>query len=403
MAEWVVVRRGWAVVLLLLGASAVSAQQPATLEEAVRAALASAPSLAAAVADTASARALVSVARQWPNPGLALEYTKDAPNYHFAIEQAIDYPWLRRPRIQAARADADVAAFRLELERARIRYQVTVAHAAAAVAGRILEISASQSADGAELVRIAQARRDAGDASDLDVDIARVSAAQLRSAFLSDSLQLVSATLELQSLMWLPVDSVRLAAEDTVLLALPPVAPADSALAVSALEAASLAAAARLREQQRARFPVPALRGGFETGVPAGDEPALLPTVGISIPLPIFHRYGGEIAAARAETQRAAAELAEARREAALALARAARERELAGVRLQEDRAALASAQRVAQLSLAAYREGATPLATALEALRSAREAERQVLEDAASLRIADAALALARLGGVRP
>ncbi|NJD11995.1 MAG: TolC family protein, partial [Gemmatimonadetes bacterium] len=300
-----------------------------------------------------------------------------------------------------ARAGLQAAVLRVEIARARIRYDVLAAYAHAASACQIVSLSAQQAAHGAELLRITRARRDVGDASDLDVDLAEVSAAQLISALLSDSLRAVTATLELQGAMGLPVDSVLISPVDTVpvSVALPP----NSALAVAAGEAEQRAAERRLTEQLRSRLPVPALRLGVEKGDPAGESSGLLPMIGVSLPLPIFHRNGGAVGAARAAADRAAAELAQARRDAALAVAVAERERAVTQARLAADRTALASAQRVATRSLAAYREGAFSLSAVLDAQRSAWEAARQVLEDIAAFRSAEAAVALARFVGVRP
>jgi hypothetical protein len=57
------------------------------------------------------------------------------------------------------------------------------------------------------------------------------------------------------------------------------------------------------------------------------------------------------------------------------------------------DQTLVASANRVAALSLTAYREGAAPLATAIEAQRNAREILSQYIDDLAAAWIATAAL----------
>src|SRR5689334_23484577 len=57
-------------------------------------------------------------------------------------------------------------------------------------------------------------------------------------------------------------------------------------------------------------FPYTTLfRSGFETGDPSGSEPGILPTFGLSLPLPLFNRNRGPIAQLEAERQRARAEL----------------------------------------------------------------------------------------------
>src|SRR6185437_140193 len=94
---------------------------------------------------------------------------------------------------------------------------------------------------------------------------------------------------------------------------------------------------------------------------------------------------GGQIAVAAAERDRAAAELALARQESQAAITQATRERAVALLRAQRDQQLLESAQRVADMSLEAYREGAVPLANVLEAQRSARDVLAQYIDDVAA------------------
>ncbi len=199
----------------VVAASPAAAQRPVTLAEALDAALAASPSVAVARADSGMARAELRTAREWPNPDLAADYTKDAPHYHVVLEQPFEYPWVRGPRIRGARAGAAAASLRLAVERARLRYDITRTYAEAAAGRQVATLAARQAEEGERLVRVTEQRRDAGDASDLDVDLARVNARQLQSSFLSDSLTALTATLELQSLMGLPVDSIRIIAVDT--------------------------------------------------------------------------------------------------------------------------------------------------------------------------------------------
>ncbi|HEX9280022.1 MAG TPA: TolC family protein, partial [Gemmatimonadales bacterium] len=121
----------------------------------------------------------------------------------------------------------------------------------------------------------------------------------------------------------------------------------------------------------------------------------LLPTFGIALPLPLFNRSGGEAAQAAAARDRARAELELVRRETAADLARAQRELAAARARVRRDQEILASADRVAAMSLQAYAEGAVALANVLEAHRNAREALGRYIDDLAA---ADAAAATLRL-----
>jgi cobalt-zinc-cadmium efflux system outer membrane protein len=148
-----------------------------------------------------------------------------------------------------------------------------------------------------------------------------------------------------------------------------------------------------LRLQRRSLFSATTIAGGFETRDPSGDEKGILPVFGFSIPFPLFNRNEAQIAVARADQARARAERDIADIETRAALARADRERTIALANVARDETLIASANRVAELSLTAYREGAAPLATAIEAQRSAREILAQYIDHLAAAWIATAAL----------
>jgi cobalt-zinc-cadmium efflux system outer membrane protein len=132
--------------------------------------------------------------------------------------------------------------------------------------------------------------------------------------------------------------------------------------------------------QRRSVWAAPALIAGFDWGDPT--NPGLLPNVGVSLPLPLFSRGRGPIMQAEAELQRARAELALARAEGAARIARARRERDIAFAKVSRDRVLLASANRVAAMSLTAYREGQSSLPNVLEAQRNARDILGQYIDD---------------------
>jgi hypothetical protein len=90
---------------------------------------------------------------------------------------------------------------------------------------------------------------------------------------------------------------------------------------------------------------------------------------------------------------RARLELHQAEFESDANIARAARERDLSLARLARDQTLIASANRVAAMSLTAYREGAATLASVLEAQRNARDILARYIDDVASAWIAVATL----------
>ena len=374
---------------------AVAQEVPAvvTREAAVESALAHGPRLGLARADTALARAQLVSARARQNPVLATSYSKSTPQYHATLELPLGYPWLRRSRVESAEAGREAARYRFEFDRAAVAVEADTSYTHAAAAHAHASLSRRNADDADSLLRMALVRRDAGDASDLDVALARLSAGQQVNAAAADSLAFLSALLDLQALMGLPADRVTITVADS--LPAPPAvdstrrggAPLQIAAAQASLRSAELAA----RLQHRSALPTPNLTAGFETGDPSGAEPGILPTVGLSIPLPFLNRNQGPLAQAEAERGRARAELAVVQAEGEARLAHAIREREVALATIARDQSLLEAAERVAAMSLTAYHEGATSLPSVLEAQRNVRDIRSHFVDDLARAWIAGA------------
>jgi cobalt-zinc-cadmium efflux system outer membrane protein len=401
-------RPGWIVGFLCVAAAVphgATAQQRVTLGEAVAAALAHGPRVRLATVDEAAARAAVLTARAWPNPTANLVYSKAVPSYHATIDQPLEFPWLRAARIRAARAGALGAAYRLEIERAAVRFSVDSAYVQAAAAAGLAALSARTAQEGAELVRVARIRRDAGDASDLDVDLAVVAQGGLVNAALTDSLDAVAALLRLQALMGLPSVAPQIVLADSLEMLAGEAPPGPAAvvvpLRIAAAELQVQSQRATLAQERAARIAAPGVMAGVEWHDPS--QKGLLPTFGLSIPLPLFDRNRGPIATAQAGLLRAQTELETAQREGAAALAAAERDLHAARLRTERGRSLLEQARRVVALTIRGYREGAFPITTVIEAQRTARDTLRQQILDLAALRTATAALALAQLVGSMP
>src|SRR3989442_1187269 len=154
--------------------------------------------------------------------------------------------------------------------------------------------------------------------------------------------------------------------------------------------ATSLRSAERSLTLARASRFAPSFQFGVDKGDPSSPNPnQLLPVIGFSLPLPLLNWSGGEVTRAIAERDRANAELDLTRRETDAAVSRARRELVAARDRLRRSAALVASADRVAAMSLRAYGEGAIALANVLEAQRNAREILARYIDDLAA---ADAA-----------
>lgn len=374
--------------------SDASAQAIVTRETAIEAALARGPRAAVARADTAAANALLITAGALPNPSLAAGYSKSVPQLHFTLEFPFDLPGVRALRVESARASRRAAFYRFEFERASIvldadttftRAQAALAHAA---------LSKRNAADADTLLRMAIARRNAGDAAELDVQLATVNAGQQTNVAAADSVAAVFALEDLRLVMGLPSGESPLIIRDSLTAVADSIHANDrTPLPIASAEQALSAAQFALRLQHRSVFGQPGILAGFDTRDPTGAEKGILPTFGFSIPLPILNRNRGPIAQAEADRARAAATLALTRLETTSQIQRAERTRSAALVRIARDLTLLASANRVAAMSITAYRAGAASLPNVFEAQRNAREVLSQYIDDVAAARIADSTL----------
>ncbi len=377
--------------LFIVAPVLLCAQQPVSRADAVAAALARGSRVSVGRADTTAALGGVRAARAFPNPTFSGSYTKDPPNYHALADLPLDMPWLRSPRIGAAEAARDAARYQFAFERAAIRFDVDTTYTRSLATALHARLSRRTAEDADSLLKIAELRRDVGDVSELDVRLAAVNAGQLANTALDDSLAALSVLLSLQLQMGLTGDAPVITLRDSLVPPPDSIAPANPGdLLPVAAAAASLRSAERTVTFTRARRFAPSIEVGFDKVDPSSPTPdQLLPVIGFSLPVPLFNWSRGDITRATAERDRARAELDLTRRETAAALARARRELAAARDRLRRSAALVASADRVAAMSLQAYGEGAVALANVLEAHRNAREILARYIDDLAA---ADAA-----------
>lgn len=392
LAQWF-----WPPFMLLACGTPLLAQRPVTRQEAVAEALAHGATATLAATDTALVFGELLAARAYPNPIVTAGYTKDSPQRHAALDLPLDFPWLRGPRIGAAAAQRTAASYRFHLGLASARFDAEVAYTRALAAQARARLARRNADDADSLLALARLRREAGDASDLDVDLAVINAGELANAALDDSLAALAALLDLQRIMGLRADQPAISLADT--LEQPDsLGTADvtaRTLSVAAAEADLEAAERNLSLARGSRFGAGSLTMGVDQQAPVTDQPGLLPAIGIALPLPLFNRNGGAVASAEAARDRAALLVEITRRESAAAVARAWRERQAALARVARDRLLELSAARVAQRSLTAYAEGAVALPIVLETHRQAREVTLRLVDDLAAALTADAALRL--------
>lgn len=389
--------------------SPARAQRPVTRAEAERAALSAGPRVALARADSALARAALVSARALPNPSLNASHTGAPPQKHLIVDVPFDAPWQRGPRISAANAAGRSARLRFLSERAAALLEVDTTYTRALGAQARFRLSRQTARDADSLRAMTAARRNAGDASDLDVDLATVTAGQQANVASSDSLTYMSALLTVQTLMGIAADGPAIVLADSLRIApssvLPLLDASDSIVVLGASAAAapsralaSPAVAAAEANVQAAELAIVRERRGvlgvtsFQLGMEWGD-PTLDPAnneklylFGVNVPLPLFNRNEGAIAQATAERDRARAELAQVRLETRQRIVEGERELASLRVRVARDQDLVVRAERVAAKSLTAYREGASALPAVLEARRAAREVLGQYIDDLTAL-----------------
>lgn len=375
-------------------ATALQAQRPLSRRAAIDAALARGPLVSLIAADTARAAAELTIAGVRLQPNLQASYTEAAPQYHFIFELPLDGALLRGSRLNVARAAQRSARNQYAFNRASISFDTDTAYTRALAAASRAALSRRNALDADSLRRIAERRRDAGDASELDVQLATISSGQQANVSAVDSAAAITALLDVQTLIGEAADTVRIVLADTLELPelFPTIAVVGQPLRVAAAASTVSAAEAQVALEKRQRFGTPSLTAGIEKGDPSGGQTQSLPALGVALPIPFPGRNKGVVQAAEAERSRAVAALAVVTLESQRQIARATRDRIATENRVVRDRQLLTTAERVATLALTAYREGASPLFAVLEARRNARDVMAQYIDDVAALWTAIAA-----------
>jgi cobalt-zinc-cadmium efflux system outer membrane protein len=382
-------------IFVFLSAAVARSQQPVTREQAIESAVARGARSAVGRADTLVAAAQLITARSWENPSLAASYSKDLPNYHAIVDFPLDITGLRGTRVRAAQASRLASQYRFEFERAAAALDADTSYTRALAALERVRLSRRNARDADSLRRMAVIRRDAGDASELDVLLATVNAGQAANLAIADSVTLISSIFDLQTVMGLDTTRIAIVPSDSLTMppTTPPTAVPETALPIAAARQALAASDLSVRLQRRSLFTPFSVQAGVDWGDPGA--PGLLPTFGVSIPLPLLNRNRGPIAQAEAERERARAELSLALFETQATIGRARRQRTVALEKLQRDLVLVESANRIAAMSLVAYREGAQGLPAVLEAQRNARDILSHYINDLADAWIATATLRL--------
>jgi cobalt-zinc-cadmium efflux system outer membrane protein len=381
------------------------AQQPLTRAEAIQLGLGASPRVVAIGADTLAAVARLRTAREYPNPSFTASYSRSVPQNHFGLEFPLDLPPIRSARVRAAESGRTSARYSFLAARAAIELDIDTMYTTAQGAELRAALSRETAADAGKLLSETKVRRDAGDASVLDVNLADVAAAQAANVASADSLEAVDTRLELQAAMGLRGDSAIVLLQDSLRSPLGS-APTDrtpivSPPAVAAASAALTAAQQTLTFERRSVVGLPAIQLGAEGRDPTGSEKGILPTFGFVLPLPLFNRNGGAIATAHAEVTRAQADLAITRLAASAQLARAYRMLSVTQGRITRDSTVLAAATRNVAMTERAYAEGEMAIGDILEARRAQHDAQAQYVTDLVAANVGAALVRVLTANGV--
>ena len=369
--------------------------------------------LLAAKAGVDAATAQLIIAKEFPNPTVSLstykigEQNAGTPlgnglwerNYdsYAAVSQLFEIAGKRGDRQRAARAGVLSAKARFFDAKRTLDQGVTKAYVVALLAGE----NARNLGESAGYMRheatIAEAQHAAGDLSEADMKTLQVNAEQFESQAKTAEAAAVQARIAAEVLMgvnqpkgnWTPANKL----EDLAAASAPAefANPATNAERpdVLAAETDLCAAKENLKLQKAERIPDPTIFIGGEHNPPGDSPPVDTFNFGISFPLPLWNRNGGNIKAAQAavDQSRVALEQLQAQAIADLAAAKSEYDEAYLRWRRYRDETAPKSAK-VRETMEFKYEKGAATLVDLLNAEQTdntVRLAFAQAMNDAAS------------------
>jgi cobalt-zinc-cadmium efflux system outer membrane protein len=339
-----------------------------------------------------------------------------------AVEQRVELGAMRSSRIAAARARHEASVARLDAIRAQLDFETTRAYALAAAAGQRLRLVEQSVTAFARAVQVSDRRLAAGDVSGFSHRRIQLESARYATIRAEAQLAYRAAVIALATLVagtpdgisataFVLTDSLPSAGTRAPVSAGPAAAsittlPVDSLIRrafrdrgdLRAMDLDAAAARAEARLMSASRLPSPVFSLGYKserspnvTGLASGF------VAGVSVPLGLWDRREGAVAAAAADVERSRAEVDGLRRRVAREVAEAldawqSVEEPLRALQPQLGDAA-SRAMRAVQV---AYDEGEITLLEWLDAVRAWQEAESSLIALRAEALIRRAALARA-------
>lgn len=374
-----------------------------TLQQALEEAEARSPAIIAARAEVQAAEARIRQSGFRSNPELSVEVenflgTGELSGFRgtettVAVNQRLDLGGRRQARVAVARAELAAAQLRLAIAHADLGQQVREQFARAVTARERLRLAQENLERARELARITGILVDAGRDPPLRALRARSAAAQAAAELEAARAEEAASRGLLASLFG--VSSPPEAVVGALLDLQPHTIDPEQSLEVRLADAERFIAEANLRQEQVARRLDPAVGLGVRHVRETGDV-ALV--AGLSVPLQVFDRNQGNIAAAGSNVT-----AAEARRAGAAASARVRGQNAIANVAAAEarvealERAAIPEAAEALRLTQLSYQEGRASLLELLDVQEAYRTAQAALID--ARLALALATAELGRIG----
>jgi len=405
-------RFGWSIVSFCIVTAAIADQAP-SFPEVVHQAERSSPRLVELEASIDAADGRAKQAAAWPNPvaGAEVEDIAGTGAYRgtaqsqttLTISEPLEFGGQRGARAAAGRANLDVARARGVQQRADFGFDLAVAFATAEAAQSRVDLLSQDSDRVQEDLRIAHALVAAGKEGELRVVQIDAAVAAAEAELASARAEEIAALTRLGSLVG--DESNYTSVKPSLLLTANPVR-AEALDASESLTAPTIQTAQTEREsadrrlivEQRRAIPTPSLSIGVRRI--AGDD-ATVWVAGFSIPIPLFDRNRGEIAAAHADVRAADARLNAARLEVAAQRRAVAAQVIAANSRLAATERGETAAREAYRLARIGYEAGRTPLIELLSTRRAFTDAQLHSLD--ARLARVEAEASLARLAGRIP
>jgi cobalt-zinc-cadmium efflux system outer membrane protein len=361
-------------VLSLLAWSGCAAE-PIDLAAAIRLALAQ-PALRGAAHEAAANEALIGQARSVPNPELAWLREGQQPDTRtttIQINQTVELGGKRQARVALAEGAAGLAHSELAARRQEVRAEVIAGWYAVLVAQRRQALAQAMRELARRSVEVAGKRVKAGKVSPIAETRARLAAVDAATEANQAGAELAVARNRLGALTGMPAETLVL---DGQAERLPDLEPADALLARARASAPVRRARSQLAVQEAqagaeraARLPDLTLSIGSRREGDAGRRQAVL---GLSLPLPLFHRNEGNLRAALQRTDKARDELAAAEANTASELASARTRYEAARLEAQLlQREVLPDAHSAYELTLKGFEYGKFSILDVLDAQRT--------------------------------